>query len=39
MKDKLKIAVRAAIIAFVGALAGGAVAPDMIQYVLKLIGL
>ena len=37
MSDKLKYAVRAAITAFIGALAGGAIAPEFIQSLLSLI--
>jgi hypothetical protein len=39
MKEKLRLALKAAVIAFVGAIAGGAVAPDLIQAVLALIGM
>lgn len=38
MKNKLVIAAKAALVAFIGALAGGAVAPDTIQNILKLLG-
>jgi len=39
MKDKLKLALKAAIVAFIGAIAGGAVAPDAIKMILALLGL
>jgi hypothetical protein len=38
MKERLAVAVRVAITAFIGALAGGAIAPEHVQLVLKLIG-
>lgn len=39
MKDRLKLAIRAAIIAFIGALLGAAIAPHQLEVVLKLLGL
>lgn len=39
MKDRLKLAVKVGITAFVGALAGGAIAPEYIHTVLGLLGL
>ena len=39
MKDRFLLAFRVAVTAFVGALVGGAIAPDKIQDLLKLIGL
>ena len=38
MKERLAIAIRVAVTAFIGALAGGAIAPEHIQVLLKLIG-
>lgn len=38
MKERLAVAVRVAITAFIGALAGGAIAPEHVQMILKLIG-
>ncbi len=35
MKDKLKVALKAALVAFFGALGGGAFAPQLIQEILK----
>lgn len=39
MKERLKVAARAALIAFVGALLGAAVAPHQLEAVLHLFGL
>jgi hypothetical protein len=39
MNEKVKAGLRAAIVAFVGALLGGAIAPDQIAGLLRLIGL
>ena len=39
MSERLKLAFRVAVTAFIGALVGGAVAPEHIQNLLKLIGL
>lgn len=39
MKDKLKNALKAAVIAFIGALSGAAVVPDLLQSILKALHL
>lgn len=39
MKARLALALRVAVTAFIGALAGGAIAPEHIQTVLALLGL